>query len=194
MTQNTSSVSHSTLTRALLPQHSLLRDMLLVLGGALLVAVFAQTVIPLHPVPVTLQTLGVFLVGAALGWKRGLAAMLLYLGLGAVGLPVFAGGKSVASLMGPSAGYLFSYPLAAAFVGFMVQRFGFDRRPLSAAVVMLLASVIVYALGLAWLGMATGMSGDKLFSAGLYPFIVGDLLKIAIAAALLPTAWRFVNK
>lgn len=187
--------AHPTLARTLVPTRSLTRDLLLVGGGALVVSLLAQVEVPLQPVPMTLQTLGVLLVGAALGWKRGLAALALYLALGAAGLPVFAGGSTGAvKFVGPTGGYLLSYPLAAALVGFLVERFGLDRRFLGTAAAMLAGSVVIYALGLPWLGAVTGLNGGKLFAAGLTPFIVGDLIKLLLAAALLPAAWAWTRR
>ena len=128
--------AHPTLARTLAPAHSLTRDLLLIAGGAALLSLLAQAEIPLKPVPVTLQTLGVLLLGAALGWKRGFAALALYLALGAAGLPVFAGGAgSIAKFAGPTGGYLLSYPFAAALVGYLVERFGLDRKFLGRGIV-----------------------------------------------------------
>lgn len=184
-----------TLAETLAPAPSLSRDLLLIAGSALLMSVLAQVTIPLEPVPVTMQTLGVLLVGAALGWRRGFAALALYLALGALGLPVFAGGTgSAAKFIGPTAGYLLSYPLAAAAAGFLVERFGLDRRPLGAAAAMFAASFIIYVPGLLWLGQAKALSGSALLAAGLTPFLVGDALKIALAAVLLPSAWAFARR
>ncbi|ACO46946.1 biotin transporter BioY [Deinococcus deserti] len=188
-------ITHPTLARTLVPANNLTRDLLLIAGGAALVSLLAQVEVPLKPVPLTLQTLGVLLVGAALGWKRAFAALALYLAAGAAGLPVFAGGSgSLARILGPSGGYLLSYPLAAALVGFLVERFALDRRFLGTALAMLAGSVVIYALGLPWLGMVTGLSGKALLNAGLIPFIIGDLLKLGLAALLLPAAWTLTGK
>lgn len=191
MTQAT----HPTLARVLAPAPSLSRDLGLVLGGAALVALVAQVEIPLKPVPITLQTLAVLLVGAALGWKRGAASMATYLLAGAAGLPVFAGGSAgIAKFAGPTGGYLLSYIFAAALVGWLVQRYVLDRRPLGAALAMLVASVVIYAFGLTWLSMVTGLKGQALLNAGLTPFLLGDSLKIGLAALLLPGAWAWVRR
>lgn len=192
MTQPT----HPTLARTLAPASGLTRDLLLVAGGAALIALLAQAEVPLKPVPVTLQTLGVLLVGAALGWKRAFAALALYLAAGAAGLPVFAPGGSIglARFAGPTGGYLLSYPFAAALVGFLAQRFGLDRRVFGAALAMLAGSVVIYALGLPWLSMVTGFKGQALLNAGLTPFLLGDALKLGLAALLLPGAWALVGR
>ena len=187
--------AHPTLARTLAPAHSLTRDLLLIAGGAALLSLLAQAEIPLKPVPVTLQTLGVLLLGAALGWKRGFAALALYLALGAAGLPVFAGGAgSIAKFAGPTGGYLLSYPFAAALVGYLVERFGLDRKFLGTALAMLLGTVVIYGFGLPWLGMTTGLHGSKLLAAGLFPFVLGDTLKLVLAALLLPGAWALAQK
>ncbi|MPY67534.1 biotin transporter BioY [Deinococcus sp. SDU3-2] len=191
-------LAHPTLARTLVPRSSLVRDAALVLGGAALVALVAQVEIPLRPVPVTLQTLAVLLVGAALGWKRGFAALAVYLVAGAAGLPVFSGGTgtllNAEGALRPSLGFLLSYPFAAALVGGLVQRYALDRQPAGAALAMLAASGVIYAFGLTGLGLLTGLRGEALLTAGLTPFLVGDALKIGLAALLLPGAWALVRR
>ena len=192
-------LTHPTLARQLAPTPSLLRDVLLVVGGAAFVAVLAQAEVPLKPVPLTLQTLGVLLVGAALGWKRALAALAVYVAAGAAGLPVLAGGSAglmnaAGTGMRASVGYLFSYPLAAALVGFLVERYALDRKFLGTCLAMLAGSVVIYAVGLPVLGALTGLKGGALLTAGLTPFIIGDTIKLLLAALLLPTAWKFIRK
>ncbi|GGM10267.1 biotin transporter BioY [Deinococcus aerophilus] len=187
--------AHPTLARTLAPASGLTRDLLLIAGGAALIGLLAQAEVPLKPVPVTLQTLGVLLVGAALGWKRAFAALALYLAAGAAGLPVFAGGSaSLAKFAGPTGGYLLSYPFAAALVGFLVQRFGLDRRVSGTALAMLAGSAVIYALGLSWLSLVTGLKGQALLTAGLTPFLLGDALKLGLAALLLPGVWAWVRR
>lgn len=179
-------------------QPRLAHSLALVLGGALLVALCAQVSIPLHPVPVTLQTLGVLLVGAALGARKGTAALLTYLAAGAAGLPVFAaGGAGLLAASGglrPSLGYLLGCVLAAGAVGYLCERYGADRTPLGTAAAMLVGNLLIYALGLPLLGAITGLHGASLVAQGLTPFVLGDLLKLLLAAALLPLAWRFVGR
>lgn len=192
-------LTHPTLARQLVPAPSVARDLALIAGGAAFVAALAQAEIPLQPVPLTLQTLGVLLVGAALGWKRALAALALYVAAGAVGLPVYAGGDR--GLMNPagtgvraSLGYLISYPFAAALVGFLVERYALDRRFLGTCLAMLAGSVVIYAFGLPVLSALTGLKGGALLTAGLTPFLLGDTIKLVLAALLLPTVWRFVRR
>ncbi|MBZ9750013.1 biotin transporter BioY [Deinococcus sp. HMF7604] len=192
-------VLHPTLARTLVPSRSLVRDIALVLGGAAFVAVLAQAEIPLKPVPLTLQTLGVLLVGAALGWKRAFAALAVYVAAGAAGLPILSGGS--AGLYSPttgglraSLGYLVSYPLAAALVGFLVERFALDRKFLGTCLAMLAGSAVIYAFGLPVLATLTGLKGGALLTAGLTPFLLGDTLKLVLAALLLPGVWALIRK
>ena len=172
---------------------SLLWKLVLVLAGSALIALAAQVRIPLpfSPVPVTGQTFAVLLVAAALG-RLGLASVIAYLVEGAIGLPVFAGGGfGVATIVGPTGGYLIGFAAAAALVGSAAER-GWDRHPVTALSAMLLGEVAIYACGLAWL--ARFPLPVSLLDAGLIPFIPGDLFKMALAALALPTAWRFVRR
>jgi biotin transport system substrate-specific component len=190
-------------TRALLgpPRsdvRSLGRDAVLVVGGCLLVAGAAQVSInlPFTPVPLTGQTFAVVLVGASLGAARGFASLALYLGVGVAGLPFFAGGASGGDVVvGASGGYLVGFVLAAALTGALAQR-GWDRSFSSALGAMLSGNVVIYLVGLPWLAHAMGAPAldQKVLLAGLYPFIPGDLLKLYLASALLPTAWRLVGR
>jgi len=166
----------------------------LVLTGSVVVAMFAQLqyVLPFTPVPITGQTLAVLLVGAALGSRRGALAMGVYLAEGAVGIPVFAGGGlGLPWLLGPTAGYLWSLPLAAWIVGWLAER-GWDRGPATAVLSMLAGNAVIYLVGLPWLAVFVGW--EQVLSAGLLPFIPGDLIKVAMAAAVLPTTWALVGR
>jgi biotin transport system substrate-specific component len=170
------------------------RALLCAAGGVLLLALLSQVRVPIGPVPVTGQTLGVLLVGAAYGAPLGLATVAAYLVLGALGLPVFAGGEAgVAYALGPTGGYLVGFALAAALLGRLSTR-GWDRSPLSCALAMLLANAVVYVPGLLWLRQSLGLDWPSTLAAGLTPFVLGDLVKLAIAAAALPAAWRVVGR
>lgn len=187
------------LSKSLFPSRSLLRDALLVLGGSAIVALCAQLEIPTQPVPITLQTLGVLLVGAALGSRLGFLALLAYL-LEGLFLPVFGGGATWAHpRIAFTAGYLLAFPVAAFLVGWLVERFAADRDVYRAYMVMLLGSLVIYAVGVTWLGLALGNIGKftglgDLLYAGMTRFIIGDLIKAAFAAVLLPAVWRFVKR
>jgi biotin transport system substrate-specific component len=169
-------------------------DALLIVFGSLFVALCAQIRIPLPftPVPITAQTMGILLVGSLLGARHGTLSMLLYLALGAIGLPFFSGGNGgIQWLQGATAGYLLAAPLAAALVGWLAQR-GWDRHIASAALSMLLGNVIIYALGVAWLATLVGISAA--IQQGLLPFIIGDVLKIAVACLVLPGGWHLIKR
>ena len=169
-------------------------DAALVIAGSLLIALSAQLAVrlPFTPVPITAQTLAVLLTGALLGWRRGVAAVLLYLGEGLAGLPVFAGGGAgPAHMAGPTGGYLIGFLLAAFTTGWLAER-GWDRRFGTTFVAMLAGNVLLYVPGLLWLAQFVGAA--KTLSLGLYPFIIGDLIKIVIAAALLPAGWKLVSR
>lgn len=200
--KQTQPLPHVPLAKTLWPTRSFGRDLSLVLAGSLFVALLAQVSIPLPftPVPLTGQTLGVLLVGAALGSRLGFLALLAYLLEGALGLPVFAGGTGgLAKVLGPTGGFLLAFPLAAGLVGLLVERFGLDRSFLGTLLAMLLGNALLYLLGLPWLwawltgaGKTVGLSG--LLAMGFFPFIPGDLAKAVLAAALLPSAWRFLGR
>jgi biotin transport system substrate-specific component len=173
---------------------SIARDVYLVVVGALFTALLAQVAIPLppSPVPVTGQTLAVGLVGASLGARRGAAAMALYLALG-LGLPVYADGTSGWQVVwGPTGGYLVGFVLAAAAVGWLSERRA-DRRVVTAFLAFIVGQLIVFACGLTGLKLAVGESWSWTIHNGFTIFIVGGLIKAAVGAALLPTAWQLVR-
>lgn len=169
------------------------RDLLLVLAFGTLMGALAQISIPLPftPVPITGQTLGVLLVGALLGSRRGAAAMLLYLAEGAAGLPVFSEARSGATmLVGPTGGYLLAFPIAAFAVGWLSER-GWDRQFFTAAAAMLIGSVIIYAGGLTVLSYYVGL--ERAIPLGMLPFLPGDTIKLIVAALALPGGWRLLS-
>ena len=169
-------------------------NLLLVIGASLLIAIAAQVAIPLPftPVPLTLQPLAVILVGVTLGSTRGAAAATLYLLEGASGLPVFAQGHGGAIwLAGATAGYLFSYPFAAWVAGFISER-GWGSSIVRAISGMLLALGVIYLGGWSWLAMLT--DARSAFVAGVAPFVLADIVKVAIGAALLPKAQQLIAR
>lgn len=168
-------------------------NLLLVVGASLLIAIAAQVAIPVPftPVPLTLQPLAVIFVGVALGSTRGAAAAALYLLEGFSGLPVFAQGHGgPAMLFAPTAGYLFSYPFAAFVAGFISER-GWGSSVVRAVSGMLLALGVIYLGGWSWLAILTDPRWA--FTAGVAPFVLADVVKVAIGAALLPKAQRWLT-
>jgi biotin transport system substrate-specific component len=175
------------------PAPKLALDAALVVGFSWFVALTAQIEIPMWPVPVTGQTLGVLLSGALLGSRRGALALLLYLAQGAVGLPFFAGGaRGLATILGPTGGYLAGFVVAALVVGWLAER-GYDRTPLRMVGTMIIGNLIIYALGVVWLATIVGGLGAALL-VGVVPFLPGDALKIAIAAGVVPGGWALLNR
>lgn len=169
------------------------RDALLVLAGAGLVGLLAQITIHLSftPVPFTGQTLGVLLVGTALGLRRGTAALTLYALAGLAGLPWFAGGQS--GYVGANFGYVLGFIAAAAACGYLAERRA-DRRLLSAIPAMVVGEVLMYVIGVVWLAADLHVGIGKAISLGFVPFWIGDAIKCALAAALLPSTWRLLGR
>ncbi|MGQ9716147.1 MAG: biotin transporter BioY [Anaerolineae bacterium] len=165
---------------------------LLVISGSMLMALMAQITVrlPFTPVPITGQTFGVLLTGALLGSRRGALSGMLYLLAGGLGLPVFAGGAGGPErLLGPTGGYLLGFVAAAWITGYLCER-GWDRRVLSAVLAMGIGNGVIYLFGLPWLACFVGP--ERVLIAGLWPFIPGDLIKIAMAALALPAGWALV--
>jgi biotin transport system substrate-specific component len=171
----------------------LVRDAVLVLGGAAFVGLLAQFAIPLSftPVPLTLGTFAALLTGAALGSVRGLLSVGLYMVAGMAGVPWFAGHASGYGF--PSFGYIIGFVAAGALVGWLAQR-GADRTVAKTAATMVLGNVVIYAVGLPYLMASTGMDLSTGLAKGVVPFLVGDAIKIAVAAGLLPATWKLVQR
>jgi biotin transport system substrate-specific component len=171
-----------------------LRHMVLIATGALFIYLTALVVIPLDPVPLTGQTFGVLLVGGALGARRGFAAVALYVLLGLVGLPFFAeakGGSAV--ILGATGGYLIGFIVAGAIVGRLAE-LGWDRHIGGAIGMMLVGSVVIYAIGLPWLSVVAHLSPADTIAKGLTPFVLWDAVKLAVAAGIFPTAWWLIGR
>ena len=189
-------MTHATYADILRPdtrRNARLYDVSLIVGGSLAVGLSAQVALPLafSPVPITGQTLAVLLVGALMGRVRGGVVMLLYLAEGVAGLPVFAGGGAgAAHLLGPTGGYLVGFVVAATVTGYLAER-GWDRRFGTTLAAMLLGTVAIFVVGLAWLGLFTGT--ENLLAMGLYPFVPGAIAKIIVAAALVPQGWKLLG-
>ncbi|MXX90640.1 MAG: biotin transporter BioY [Boseongicola sp. SB0677_bin_26] len=169
-----------------------MKFLLLAVMGSLALWLSAKIQVPFYPVPITMQTFVVLVVGMAFGWRLGTATVLLYLAEGALGLPVFAGtperGTGLAYMAGPTGGYLLGFAFAAAAVGWLAQR-GWDRRVATTLAAMVLGTAIIYVPGLIWLGMEIGWDKPVL-DLGLWPFLAGDAFKAALAALALPSIWR----
>jgi biotin transport system substrate-specific component len=202
--------SSTTLVKALAARHGSVETargirIASVLFVTALTAAAAQISVPLPftAVPLTLQPMVVLLGALALGSRLGAASQVLYLAAGIAGLPVFAASGALPPgplrLLGPTGGYLMAYPFAAFLTGFLAER-GFDRRYLTSIVAMLAGLLVIYTLGVIWLGVfgrssegpAPGMSVALL--TGVYPFVVPDLIKLAIAAGLVPAMWHLFGR
>jgi biotin transport system substrate-specific component len=179
---------------AVWPAVGIWRESALIAAGCLLIALAAhlQVLLPFSPVPVTGQTFAVLFLGALYGSRRGPATVVTYLMLGAMGLPVFAGGMAgLTRFVGPTAGYLLGFVVAAFVVGSLSER-GWDRKPWTSAASMIIGNGIIYALGVAWLWRFVGW--EAVLNAGVVPFLPGDALKIALATILLPSGWRIIGR
>jgi biotin transporter BioY len=185
-----------TLIDAILPRIeskslTLLRNFLFVLSFTLLTAISAKLKIEIGPVPITMQTFAVLLSGALLGAKRGALSQIFYLLGGLAGIPWFARGGGIAYLMSPTFGYIIGFVLAAFVVGFLCER-GFDRKVETAILAMLVGNILIYIPGLLWLAKFVGWG--KVLAVGLYPFIIGDTIKLLLAGSILPLGWKLIKK
>ncbi len=179
-----------------------MRAVLLALVGGALVAISAQIQVPMYPVPMTMQPFAVIVIGAAFGARLGAATLLLYVAEGALGLPVFAGMKGGAAvLMGPTAGYIVGFVLAAGAVGWLAER-NWDRNVFATIAAMTIGMALIYIPGVAWLAhwiaaaknIALGPAAEAAFLTGAWPFLIGDAVKIALAALVLPGAWWLIGR
>ena len=183
-----------TLFDAVLPDAGLAKQVLMALAGTALLTLSAKIQVPFWPVPMTMQTFAVLVIAMAFGPKLGAATVLLYLAEGAAGLPVFAGtpekGIGVAYMVGPTGGYLVGFVLAAFTVGWLARR-GWDRSVPLTLLAMAAGTALIFIFGIAWLSTLIGM--EKAIQFGLMPFLAGAAFKIALAAAVMPLAWKFVG-
>ena len=172
-----------------------IKQVALVLVGVLVLAVAAKIKVPMWPVPVTMGTFAVLTIGAAYGARLGLVTILAYMIIGALGFDIFASSSAetygLTYMMGCTGGYLVGYVLATLALGALAQR-GWDRSVLWMALAMLIGTVLIYVPGLLWLGQLYGW--DKpILAWGLTPFLIGDALKLALAAIVLPAVWKMVG-
>src|SRR6266404_8087614 len=190
---NASIAKNETLLEVPLAPLDFVRQVGLVIGFSLLTALAAQIVIPIGPIPITAQTFAVLLTGALLGSRLGAMAMITYLIEGASGLPFFSGGHGgLLYLMGPTGGYLIAFPAAAYITGAFAEH-GWDRRFLTAAAAMAIGSAIVMLSGWAWFSVLMRTSPMLTVYATVVRFIPGDIIKISLAAAVLPSGWKLVG-
>ena len=177
-----------TLPAAQFAQGSLARRVAAIIAGSLFLAAMAQITVPMFPVPMTMQTFAVLLIGAFCGWRLAGETLLAYIAEAAVGLPVLAGGAAgLAKLVGPTGGYILGFLLAAAVVGWLAER-GWHRTLLGLAASMLIGAVLVYLPGVPWLAAFIGM--EKTIAYGVMPFLIGDAVKAALAGAAVLAANR----
>ncbi len=179
----------------LLP-HTLVGEMVLPVLFAGFIGLFAQIAVhlPFTPVPMTGQTFAVLLGGAALGWRRSATGGLLYLAAGMIGVPWFAGGAGgFAILNSPSFGYLIGFILAASLVGWLASK-GLDRGPLRTVFTMVIGNIVIYGLGALVLGMTLHVGFSRSIALGVTPFLLGDAIKLILAAVLLPGAWYAIAR
>lgn len=189
-----------TLAQRLVPQQGILankavQNTALVVAGCLFTALLAQIRIylPFTPVPIVGSTLGVLLTGSLLGSRLGLISMLLYLALGAIGLPVFAAGNSgIAYMQGATLGYLVAFPVVAAVMGWFAEC-GWDRHVATYAAALVVGSLIFYVLGAGWMVFGLGMGLGEALLQGVLPFIILDALKVLIAVGVLPGGWKLLG-
>ncbi len=198
MTSIATAAAHPVLADRIV-RRSVAADIALVVGGAGFMALLAQLVIPMWPVPITGQTLAALLVGASLGWVRGAASIALYAVVGLLGAPISAPQADGSHLTGlawlaaPSFGYVVGMVLAAALVGWLAA-LRWDRNVLKALVAFVAGEVVIYLIGLPWLAVVTSATTEQTFAWGLTPFLIGDAVKAIIAGALLPAAWLLVRR
>jgi len=173
-----------------------IRDVGLVLAGAALLVLGSRISIPLpgNPVPFTLQTLAVLLVGGALGLRRGAISTVLFIALGVVGVPVFAESRhGLDVILGATGGYLVGFIVAAALVGRLAE-LGWDRHIGGSVGMNLIGTAVIYMVGVPWLAVVLGVPLDKAITLGLLPFLVGDAIKLLVAAGTFPVAWWVVGR
>ncbi|CCQ73710.1 biotin transporter BioY [Magnetospira sp. QH-2] len=189
---------HPTLLSAALPaqrDNAIVRGLFIAFAGSLLLTLSAKLQVPFWPVPMTMQPLVVLMIGAAFGPRLGMATVALYLLEGAAGLPVFAGtpekGIGLAYMAGPTGGYLLGFLLSAGLVGHLAQR-GWDRHVLTTVASMVFGMLVIYGLGVSYLASLIGLEKALMF--GMVPFLAGDAVKIILAAAILPGAWKLLAR
>ena len=159
--------------------------------GCLLLAISSKIQVPFWPVPMTMQTFVVFIIGMSYGFSLASYTLIFYLLLGGIGAPVFAKGGGLLYLIGPTAGYLYGMVLAAAVIGYFADK-GYAKSYFKSLLAILLGTILIFTLGVGYLGYVIGY--DKALAGGFYPFIYSEAFKIALAVAVIPTIWKYTNK
>ena len=191
---NTLVAKNETLLEAALAPLDFVRQVGLVIGFSLLTALSAQIVIPIGPVPITGQTFAVLLTGALLGSRLGAITMIVYLLEGAIGLPFFSGAHGgILHLLGPTGGYLVAFPAGAFITGAFAEH-GWDRKFLTAAAAMAIGSIVIMLSGWLWFSLVMKTSPAITLFATVLKFIPGDIVKISLAAAVLPSGWKLLKR
>ena len=186
--------NNSTLIHSLLSTYKIntyYKNITLILFGTLLLAVSSKIQVPFWPVPMTMQTFIVFIIGMSYGWKLAFSTLVVYLAEGALGLSVFAKGGGLLYLIGPTAGYLYGMAIAAGVIGFLAER-GYNDSYIKSLISLIVGTVIIFVLGVGYLGSIIGY--DKALAGGLYPFIPSEFFKIGLAVILIPSITRYINK
>ena len=189
---NTLTQRAASLLETVAPRGGLLTAAAAAILGSLLLAASAKVQVPFWPVPMTMQSMVVILLGMAYGSRLATATVLLYLAEGLAGLPVFAGaGAGPAYMMGPTAGYLLGFVLAAGVTGWLAER-GWDRSPVKAVAALAIGHALLFVPGVAWMAVLFG--GEKAVALGLTPFLAATVLKTALGAAIMQAAWKVVAR
>ena len=186
--------NNTTLINSILSTYSInayFKNIALILFGTLLLALSSKVQVPFWPVPMTMQTFKVFIIGMSYGWKLAFSTLVIYLFEGALGLPVFAKGGGLLYLTGPTAGYLYGMTIAAGVIGIFAE-LGYNNSYFKSLVSLSIATFIIFLCGVGYLGSLIGY--DKALAGGLYPFIPSELFKIALAIVLIPTILKVINK
>ena len=186
--------NNTTLINSLLSTYNIntyLKNIALVLFGTLLLALSSKVQVPFWPVPMTMQTFIVFIIGMAYGWRLAFFTLVAYLLEGALGLPVFAKGGGLLYLTGPTAGYLYGMTLAAVVIGYFAE-LGYNKSYFKSLISLIIGTFIIFLLGVGYLGSLIGY--DKALAGGLYPFITSEFFKIGLAVVLIPSITRYISK
>jgi biotin transport system substrate-specific component len=186
--------NNTTLINSLLSTYEInthYKNIALVLFGTLLLTISSKVQVPFWPVPMTMQTFIVFIIGMAYGWRLAFFTLVAYLIEGAMGLPVFAKGGGLLYLIGPTAGYLYGMTIAAGVIGFLAER-GYNDSYIKSLISLIIGTIIIFVLGVGYLGSVIGY--DKALVGGLYPFMPSEFFKIGLAVVLIPSITRYINK